>query len=241
MATLPSATEGSVEVAKLTTGICVAITSVFLPGAGLLGPVAEFAINKFMKRPEKILVEELKKGNLEILDEENAAAFIPMAYKFFEAAKEGEYEHNLKLLAEISINKLRDRVPDVPSFARMARRIEGLTIKDLHIIALIDAVFTSKSGTLTNLDGDPAPYLLSAQSLEANRLNRTGFDVLSIQECLAELSARGLLIAEGASRWDKGGEYYYPSSSFHELIENSKNSLLEASLETLKQDGSPAV
>jgi hypothetical protein len=241
MATLPSATEGSVEVAKLTTGICVAITSVFLPGAGLLGPIAEFAINKFVKRPEKILIDELKNGNLEILDEENAAAFIPMAYKFFEAAKEGEYEHNLKLLAEILVNKLRERVPDVPSFARMSRRIEGLTIRDLHVIALIDAVLAARSGTLTNVDGDPAPYLMSAQSLQASRLNSTGFDMANIQESLAELSARGLLIAEGASRWDKGGEYYYPSSSFYELIENSKHSMLKHTSETLGQDDTAAV
>ena len=152
---LPSATEGSVEVAKLTTGICIAITSVFLPGVGLLGPIAEFAINKFVKRPEAILVDELKRGNLEILDVENAAAFIPMAYKFFEAAKEGEYEHNLKLLAQLLVNKLRASVPDVSSFARMSRRIEGLTLRDLRVIALIDAILEAKSGTLKGAYGDP--------------------------------------------------------------------------------------
>jgi hypothetical protein len=240
MGALLSATEGSVEVARLTAGICIAITSVFLPGVGLLGPLAEFAINKFVKRPEKLLIDELKKGNLEILDMENAAAFIPMAYKFFEAAKEGEYEHNLKLLAEILVNKLRAKILDVPSFARMSRRVEGLTMRDLRVIALIDTVLEAESGTLTSADGDPAPYLISSLSLAGSQLNRAGFDMPNIQESLADLSARGFLIAEGASRWDKGEEYYYPSSSFRELIENAKNSLVDSISECPEQGPSTA-
>jgi hypothetical protein len=237
---LPSATEGSVEVAKLTTGICIAITSVFLPGVGLLGPIAEFAINKFVKRPEAILVDELKRGNLEILDVENAAAFIPMAYKFFEAAKEGEYEHNLKLLAQLLVNKLRASVPDVSSFARMSRRIEGLTLRDLRVIALIDAILEAKSGTLKGAYGDPAPYLVSSHSLVGSQQNTTGLEMPEIQESLSDLSARGLLIAEGATRWDKGEEYYYPSSSFTELIENAKKSLVESISECARRRSAPA-
>jgi hypothetical protein len=146
---LPSATEGSVEVAKLTTGICIAITSVFLPGVGLLGPIAEFAINKFVKRPEAILVDELKRGNLEILDVENAAAV-------------------------------------------------------------------------------------------GSQQNTTGLEMPEIQESLSDLSARGLLIAEGATRWDKGEEYYYPSSSFTELIENAKKSLVESISECAERRPAPA-
>jgi hypothetical protein len=225
LSTLPRRTEGLVETTKLTTGIAVAIASVFLPGVGVIGPIAEYAINKFVKEPEMVLISKIKKGNVQLLDEEHAAAFIPMAYKFFEVAKEGEYEHNIRILAELLANEMREPVPDVSGFARLSRRIEGLTIKDLEIIALIDAVLQSGSGTLKDSEGGAAPYLVSAFSLSNNDLNKENFDRVTIQECLSDLSSRGLLIAEGASRFDKAEEYYYPSSSFRQLVEKARDSL----------------
>ena len=40
-----------------------------------------------------------RNGNVRDLSHEQIVPFMPMAYKFFEAAKEGEYEHNLRILA----------------------------------------------------------------------------------------------------------------------------------------------
>lgn len=92
MKNLPTRKKGAAEVAKLTTGIASAVAGCFFPGAGVLAPIASFAIDKWIERPKSILLEELKKGNLEILSDERAATLIPIAYRFFEAAKEGEYE-----------------------------------------------------------------------------------------------------------------------------------------------------
>jgi len=117
--------KGVTDLAKLTVGIGGAVAGTVFPGAGAIGPMLNFAIEKWIKGPEKLLLAELKSGNVEILNDEKAATFIPMAYRFFEAAKEGEYEHNLKLLAEFIKNELHLDTPDPSGFARMARRIEG--------------------------------------------------------------------------------------------------------------------
>jgi hypothetical protein len=77
MKKVPSAKKGASDVAKLTTGIAGAIAGVFFPGAGVIGPIANFAIDKYIKRPERILIAELRSSNIERLTDEKAAAFIP--------------------------------------------------------------------------------------------------------------------------------------------------------------------
>jgi len=44
---------------------------------------------------------KLREGDLTLLTDEKRAEFIPMAYRFMEAAKEGEYEHNLSLALHV--------------------------------------------------------------------------------------------------------------------------------------------
>jgi hypothetical protein len=216
--TLPAVPKGSVEVARLTTGICAAIADIFLPGAGVLGPIAQFAIDKFVKGPEKILMEELRRGEIRILDEEHAAAFVPMAYKFFEAEKEGEYEHNLRILADLIAHKMQSATPDVPSFARAARRIESLEVADLRVMAMIGAIVStgSDSPTIPKLYADRV--FVSATQLAANPLNTDQINRARIQDILSDLSGRGLLIVDGATRFNKMEESYSPSASFDEIL-----------------------
>jgi hypothetical protein len=221
--TVPSQKKGAAEVAKLTTGVASAIMGVFLPGAGAFGPIASFAIEKWVKRPEKLLIEELKSGNIEILTDEKAATFIPMAYRFFEAAKEGEYEHNLKLLAEFLKSELQMNEPDPSGFARMARRVQGLSIDELKVIALVDASLSTISKSSTHAPSQTERPFVSAHQLADDPSNREKFDPFFLQEALNELAARGLLIADGASRVSKGEEFYFASTSFMELIEKARS------------------
>lgn len=225
MNNLPAPKKGAAEVAKLTTGIASAVAGIFFPGAGALGPIASFAIERWVKRPEKLLLEELKKGNLEILSDEKAATFIPMAYRFFEAAKEGEYEHNLKLLAEFLKSELQKEEPEPSSFARMARRVEGLSLNELKVIALIDASLSKISKPSTHAPAQSERPFVSAHQLANDPSNRAKFDPLFLQEALSELAARGLLIADGASRLTKHEEYYFPSASLMELIEKARSTV----------------
>jgi hypothetical protein len=227
MEDLPSPKPGAADIAKLTIGIAASVAGVFIPGAGALGPIAAFAIDKYVKRPEKILVDELKKGNFQLLNDEKAAAFIPMAYKFFEAAKEGEYEHNLKLLAELLKNEMQMDAPDVPAFARMTRRLEGLTRIELKVIALISASTTTTVTLATDAEALGERPFVSAQQLSKDPNNREKFDRNLLQEVLSELASRGLLIADGASRLSKPEEYYFTSSSFAELLQKATNAINE--------------
>jgi hypothetical protein len=220
--------KGTTEVAKLATGIAGAIAGIFLPGASVLGPLANYAIDKYIKQPEEILLKELRSGHLEVLTEDKAAAFIPMAYKFFEAAKEGEYEHNLRMLAELLKNEMQTDAPDVSSFARMSRRIEGLTRNELKVIALINASLSAIIRVSTAAPTQADRPFVSAHSLANDPSNREKFDHFILQETLSDLAGRGLLIVDGATRLSKSEEYYFASSSFMELIEKAKNALSEA-------------
>jgi hypothetical protein len=221
MENLPSSKKDAADVAKLTIGVAAAITGVFRPGAGALGPIANFALEKLIRRPERILIEELKKANIDILSEEKAAAFIPMAYRFFEAAKEGEYEHNLKILAEYIKNELRMETPEPSDVARMATRIEGLTRNELKVIALINASLSRILKASTDASSQSERPYVSANQLAKDPSNRENFDHFFLQEALTEIASRGLLIPDGAARYGKAEEYYSGSGSFIELIEKA--------------------
>jgi hypothetical protein len=225
------AVKKAADVAKLTTGVAGAVAGIFLPGAGAIGPIASFAIEKLIKRPERLLIAELRSGNLGVLTDEKTAAFVPMAYRFFEAAKEGEYEHNLKLLAEFIKNELHLDTPDPSGFARMARRIEGLSQRELKVIALINASLSTITKSSTQAPTQTTKPFVSAHQLSQDPNNREKFDHFFLQETLSELAARGLLIADGASRMDKSEEYYFASASFMELIEKARNGISASTTE----------
>ena len=190
-----------------------------------MGPIAEYTIKKYVKRPERILVDELTRGNIGLLNEELAAAFIPMAYKFFEAAKEGEYEHNLRVLAELLKNELASDTPDVSAFTRMARRFEALTLTELKVIALINTSIRTLTMASTEGPGQCLRPYISAHSLSVDPNNKEEFDLFMLQEVLSDLAGRGLLVADGAARLGKQEEYYYTSSSFQSLIDKAKSSI----------------
>jgi hypothetical protein len=222
--------KGTSDIAKLAMGVATGIAGAIVPGFGLLGTLTNFAIEQYIKRPERLLIDELRRGNIGILSDEKAATFIPMAYRFFEAAKEGEYEHNLRILAEFLKNEMKQEVPEPASFARMARRIEGLSLSELKVIAMINA----SSSTVTIASND-APLQRERPFVSASRLadapnNLEKFDRFFLQEALTELAARGLLIADGATRVGKPEEYYFTSSSFIELISKAENSVLRTQI-----------
>ena len=131
---LPAPTEGSADVAKLATGVGSIIASMWFPGAAFAGPVLNFLIDKFVERPKRILMEALREGDLTLLTDEKRAEFIPMAYRFMEAAKEGEYEHNLRVLGAYIAQELQQDVSEASNVARLARRIEGLSSVEIKVM-----------------------------------------------------------------------------------------------------------
>ena len=131
----------------------------------------------------------------------------------------------MRLLAEFLKSELEMEEPDPSSFARMARRVEGLLPDELKVIALIDAALTKLSTLSARAPTQTERPFVSAHHLANDPSNREKFDHLFLQEALNELAARGLLISDGASRMSKSEEFYFASTSFMELIEKARNTV----------------
>ncbi|HEY0329155.1 MAG TPA: hypothetical protein VGC77_08630 [Rhodopseudomonas sp.] len=223
------------DLGKLTIGIGSGVANLFFPGAGLVGPVLNFTVDRFVKRPQQVLVDEMRAQQITELSEEKQIAFVPMAYRYFEAAKEGEYEHNLRVLSAFIANELKQDVPDVPAVSRMARRLEGLTKTELQVIALINV--SLKSPTRATPAGSRT--YVSAPGLANDPDNREGIDGDRLIDALAEIASRGLLIPDGASRTGKEEEYYCASQAFGELICRAEATIEKVASE--KDDGKTEV
>lgn len=224
---LPVATENAADVAKLVTGVAMAFAGIFFPPAAIGAAVLPIAIDRYVNRPRDLLLKELKKGNLSDLSAEQVAPFVPMAYKFLEAAKEGEYEHNLEILAAYLSGEMKQNVPDPASFSRMVRRVEGLSNRDLKVLAMIE---TSADTYVKVAMDEPLMrerQMVTTTSLQNSPNNARNLTRSEIQESLVDLAARGFLIANAATRYGKAEEFYRSSSSFHELMDRARDRIID--------------
>jgi hypothetical protein len=220
---LPKPVPHAADIAKLTTGLATAFASIWFPAVAIAGPILSILIDRYADRPRDLLLNELRKGHIQDLSDEQAAAFIPMTYKFLEAAKEGEYEHNLEILAAYLAGELHQAAPDAAQFSRMVRRVEGLSPADLQVMTMIDLSLSDSSApTLDEGARGHRPYIAAA-FLEGSPHNRHHLVRIAIQESLVDLAARGFLITDGASRSSKHEEYYFPSQSFRELLGRARD------------------
>lgn len=222
---LPAPIEGAADIAKFTTGLASAVASVWFPPAAIAGPVLSYLVDHLIGHAQKIILKELEAGNIEALSPEQVVEYVPMAYKFFEAAKEGEYEHNLRILASYIANELKQDVPDAASFSRMARRIEGLTRVELKVIAQISSA-QSKIISSTGQGQTQSPrWSGSAGDLQAHSNNADGLELFQLREVLAELASRGLLIVSTISLYGGSKEIFSVSAAFLDLVDKAKQAI----------------
>lgn len=222
---LPSPVENAGTIAKLVTGVAAAFTAVWYPEAGIAGAVLPFIIDHYVERPRKILLEELKKGNIQDLSAEQVAPLCPMTYKFLEAAKEGECEHNLRILAAYLVGELKQKAADDPAarFSRMVRRVEGLSDIDLKVMSLIDISDSTTVRTSTDEGTERTRPFVGANFLKNSQHNKWGLTRTDIQESIQDLAGRGFLIPDGATRLSKSEEYYRGSQAFLDLMERARD------------------
>lgn len=128
---LPTPKKDAEHVVLTTTAIAGAIIDCIAPIAGtVLAQACGHLVRKRMEKASEILIEELKKGNTEILNDEKYEAFVPMAYRFFEAARQGESVNNLRRLAKMMRNGLKNGIePNL--YSKCCRAIEGFDDYDL--------------------------------------------------------------------------------------------------------------
>jgi hypothetical protein len=219
---LPAPTKHAAEIARVTTSVALAVAGIWFPPAAIAAAAMPFVIDRYVNRPRDLLIEALERGEIRDLSAERLEPFVPMAYKFMEAAKEGEYLHNLEILAAFLTGEMRQEIPDAASFSRMARRIEGRSIVDLKVMALIDDLFSQgKAPTLDFGVLGKRQYAATSSLFTAGK-DRFGLSAKEIGESLTDLASRGLLLADGATRTSKHEEYYFTTSSFDQLMERAR-------------------
>jgi hypothetical protein len=207
-------------VEKIATTIGFGLLSAFIPGAGVISGLLQEYLSGQKEKLQKILVEEVSKGNLRDLSDERLKSLIPMAHRLAEACKQGECEHNLRILSAFIRGEFEQDIPDPSNFGRMARRVEGLSTTDLKVLALVHALENElKRQPNRNVSGNP-PFV-AGSSLTNSPLNHSKLSRAVIQESLVDLAARGFLRADGGSSAGKDEEYYYPTSSLRELIDRA--------------------
>lgn len=217
----PAPTENAGQIARLATGIATAVAALAVnPAIALAGPVLNFAIDHLVHRPTKLLVEELRAGGIELLSDEKQQSFIPMAFRFFEAARQGEYEHNLRILGAYLASELNEAVPDPGDFSRTARRIEALSKIDLKVLALVQAYHDNQEA----LFGRTPFITATGLSNFAGSIDELNFGILG--ECLTELHSRGLIMLLGSSSLGKTETTYVASGSFHDLMRRAREKVV---------------
>ncbi|MCA3612161.1 MAG: hypothetical protein IOC55_07090 [Methylobacterium sp.] len=132
---IPSLKKGGERVAATTTAIVGAMVDAFLPATGTaFAQACGHLINARLQKAAEILISELKSGNLDVLSDEKNAAVIPMGYRFYEAARQGENVFILRKLAIIIKNGVSGSLkPD--RFIKISRSLESLDEIDLIVLA----------------------------------------------------------------------------------------------------------
>ena len=86
---LPAPTESADWISKWVPAISLAVAGIWFPPASIAAAILPLVMERYVKKPRQLLIEELQRGNFRALSSERAAPLIPMAYRFFEAAKRG--------------------------------------------------------------------------------------------------------------------------------------------------------
>lgn len=227
---LPAPVEGASDIAKFLTGVSAVALGALFPefGAALaMGAVAiGITVDSYAKRPQEILLSQLQSGDLTVLTDEQKAAFIPMAFRFFEAARQGEYAHTLEVLAAFIKGELKQEIPNPGAVASIARRIEGLSHLDLQVISCIEQLRPSDT---------PHPSVLISSCIFSNTEVRMlyaknftitdGREFIAVINSLTELTCRNLLkyrlhVLIGGDKED-----YETTRHFDELIKNARETI----------------
>jgi hypothetical protein len=232
---LPTPTEHADIIAKWVPTIALAAAGAWFPSTAFAGAAAfagalyPLVYEKFVEGPMRILLEQLRKGNVPNLSDKQLVPFVPMGFKFFEAAKEGEYEHNLRILAAFLRGELEQDIPDASNFARMVRRVENLSLTDLKVMAMVSAHLTGTSTSFIDEGAGGKRPFVSATFLQTSpHNNKHSLTRPEIEEALVDLAARGFLVADGAVRSAKSEEYYYASSHLRELMDRAREQIVLA-------------
>ena len=239
MGKLPAITEHAVTVARVSvpTGLA-AIAAMFpdwAPAVAIATPLAASITEYAIERPKRILMAELQRGEVVDLSGKQAAALVPMGYRFFLAARQGEYERNLRLLAAFLTAELKSEVCEPGSFADMTRRVEGLSAQSLHAIALIGEWERRRHPQ----DGS-MPMPATVGLLCDVRTFERPLSIHDAPDAVSDLAGRGLLNLSVLETIGNTQQHYSTTQPLRTLIARALD-IAQAEAGTAAQDGSQVV
>ena len=168
-------------VEKIATTIGFGLLSALIPGAGAASGLLHDYLARQKEKLQKILVEEVSKGNLRDLSDARLESLIPMAHRLAEACKQGEYKHNLRILSAFIRGEFERDIPDPSNFGRMARRVEGLSTTELKVLALVHA-FDNELKRQPNRKVSGNPSFVCGSSLTSSPPNDSKLSRAAIEE-----------------------------------------------------------
>ena len=222
MGKLPATTKHAATVARVSvpTGLAFLATLFpeWAPAFAIATPLAAGATEYAIERPTRFLRAALQRGEVKDLSSEQAAAFVPMGYRFFLAARQGEYEHNLKLLAAFLTAELKSDTCQPGSFVDMARRVEGLTITSLRAVAL-----TGDWLSRPLKPGRGGGKSVTAPLLANPKMFPAPMELEEAADALADLAGRGLLYPHTSGLGGGDAVFYATTQPLHVLISRALN------------------
>lgn len=231
---LPAIVEGTGDVGKVVVATSLAFAIQSDPaivstaiGASLLTVYMDRTVRKVVR----MLADQFRKRNLQRASIEQQEALVPMMYKYLEAAREGEYDKNLRILASYLSAELQLKAPDASNFSRMVRRVEGLSATDLKVLAMVDATYSDFFERMAGQQVDPERVFVSATALQKSEHNRHSLSLVDVQEAIIDLAARGFLRVDGASRMSKAEEYYFPTRNLFDLMNRARDQVEEPAID----------
>lgn len=213
MEEFPQPTKNALTVWKITGAICSTI-----PGLSTIRELSQHFLDSRIELYQGKLIEAVRREGIEVLSDEQAAFYVPAAYRFFEQVRLGEYDHNLFVLAALIAGNLNDKMgrADVGRVGRAARKLELLSLSELTALVRCKEAFEI-SGTLPD---DDSNELCFGPRLLVRIYGYHGQEItyLAALESLHELASRGLLTV-GSNNKTMGGQYFFRNRAFDEIIE----------------------
>ncbi|MDI4640100.1 hypothetical protein K9U39_03910 [Rhodoblastus acidophilus] len=210
-----------------------AVAATIFPQAALLAGLSQaaltFAFDKYARRAQEVIEAETARLNLASLSVEQQAAFVPMVVRYFEAARQGEYEHTLEVLAAFIAGEMKKDEPKPGHVARMARRIEGLSKRDLKVIALMNDLANRPP---PNPPPIPSKGGISVMDVLTSFSEAGEMGFAAVWESLSELSNRSLLLMTHVSGYGVSEGVFVTTEAFRDLIENAETKFARGEAES---------
>jgi hypothetical protein len=193
--------------------------------AGVPGATVQLALQRakesYINNATEILISEIESGKIDLLTEKQFCVLVPSAYQFYEAARRGEYAHNLKILAAILSGEVAKEEGDANKVGQMSRRLQNMSIEEMRVLAVCADAF-NRARQAPDFDG--YHLFIDTRAVTSEFSEEFMAPATKINSHLSELCSRGFLFIGGNPR-TIGGTYFYKTEAFDAVVAEAKAAL----------------